>query len=253
MMRDELIYSLWSADTSQLVERATEVLTIIDKVFPIATFWNAGHSHKTGPEATFIKKNYESIKRYGGKLTTLWEKTVAHVSGHGINPNELVVNSSAYSKEMELAVRVFFYDFKISIETEPEYEERALTQNLDQFLLLLRDIGTCPAIGGCWFRRHSAFAGDPAYLYEPKKPFAKLYDPLRYDEVIDEVRLVRESVRTILSPTDIEHILCDMGVQVEFVSEERLLAILGNPNGKGGGATIKKLERKINSLLRGNT
>ena len=252
-MRDELVYSLWSADTSNLVERATEALTIIDKVFPIATFWDAGHSHKTGPEATFIVENDESIKHYGGMLTTLWEKTVAYVSGHGINPNELVVNSSAYSEEMELSVRVFFCDFEITIQTEPEYEERALTQNSDHFLLLLREIGACPAIGGCWFRRHSAFAGDPAYLYEPKKPFAKLYDPLRYDEVIDEVRSVRESVRTILSPADIEHLLCDMDVQVEFISEERLLVILGNPKGKGGGAIIKKLERKINSLLKGNT
>jgi hypothetical protein len=248
-MRDELIYSQWSADTSRLKERATEALLAIDKVFPKATFWNAGHSHQTGPKATFIAKTDDLIQRYGGKLTTLWERTVKHVSGHGINPDELVVNSATYSEEINLAVRVFFYNFEIKIETEQEYMAKAL-QNLDRFLQLLREIGTRPAIGGCWLRRHSAFSGDAAYLYEPKVPFAKLYDPLRYDEVTNEARAIRESVHAMVSPKDFERILGELGAETKPLPGGRLFVRLGDPEGRGGAKVLKELEKRMNLLLK---
>jgi hypothetical protein len=174
---------------------------------------------------------------------------VKHVSGHGINPNELVVNSATYSEEMNLAVRVFFYDFEMKIETEQEYLGQAL-QNLDRFHLLLREIGTCPAIGACWFRRHSAFAGDSAYLYEPKIPFGKLYDPLRYDEVTSEARAIRESLHAVVGHKDFERILGELGAETKPIPGGRLFARLGDPKGKGGGTLLKKLEKRIDPLLK---
>jgi hypothetical protein len=163
-----------------------------------------------------------------------------------MNPNEVTVDAAVYSEAMELGVHVLLRDYKLEIEVESEDLQRALTEYQTQLSSLLRDIGARPAIGGCWFRKQSAFAGDPVYLCEqPKALFAKLSNSLKYDQVIDEVRKVRESVRAAVSPVDWPRLLREVGAQVESISSDRLFVKLAGPNGEGGAPVLRQLEKKV--------
>jgi hypothetical protein len=162
----------------------------------------------------------------------------------------VVVNSSAYSEDMGIAVRIFFDDLLFSVSTDPGEEKQTLAPNLSRFLDLLRDLGRGPASTGFWLRRHSGFAGDPVGLFEPKEPLAKLYDPLHYDEVIEQVRAIRDTVRAAFRPADFERILRELGAEVEPLVKDRFFAQLGDPWGKGGAKILKQLERRVSSVLK---
>jgi hypothetical protein len=139
----------------------------------------------------------------------------------------------------------------LTIETESESTKIAFTKLLDRFLDLLGGIGSAPAIGGCWLRHHSAFAGDPVYLYEPKKLFSKLNSPLTYEEVTDEVRALRDSVRNVLTTKDFEQMLTDLGAGVEKISTDKLFVRLGDPlKTKGAYEILKKLEKEVSLVLK---
>jgi hypothetical protein len=249
-MTTELIYSFWGADSSLLIERGKQALEVSNRVLPKVTFWKAIHQHQHGPEGRIEAKVASAIAEYGGTLPALWDHSVEHLANHDLNPNELVVSAAAYSEEMSLSVHIYIDDFTLHIEVESNNLERVLTQHESQFLALLRDMGARPAISGGWIRHQSAFAGDPVCLYEqPQKLFVNLSNPLRYDEVIDEVREVRESVRAAMSPGDWSRLLHEVGAQVETISSDRLFVKLADPNSKGGAPVLKKLEKSISSLL----
>jgi hypothetical protein len=249
-MIEVVIYSFWSADPQPFTERAKQALEAIDEIFPQATFWTGVHNRQSSPDQGFSAETEAEIESYGGSLSLLWESTIQHFIGLTMNANESTVSASAYSEVMSLSVHVFIDDYKLAISVEPENLQRALTQYQSQLLVLLRDIGSRPAISGCWFREQAAFAGDPVCLYEqPKKLFASLSSPLKYDEVTDEVRKVRESVRAAVSPRDWKRLLREAGAQVETISSDRLFVKLGDPKGKGGALVLRQIEKEIKLLL----
>lgn len=248
-MTIKVINSYWSTERSSDEEQITKILGVIEKMFPEATFWDARPNHPTGPEDKFEIIGNE-MRNYDGRLSALWQSTILHFAKQGKDLNEIGVESSTYSDVLNLAIRVYFDDFQMSIDVEPDCEKNALKDNLDKFLMLLRELGTCNTIGGWWLRNKSAFTGDPALLYEPKIPFAKFYDPLRYDEVIDQVRELRESVRAVVSPAEFMRILQELGLEVDALPGGRVFVRLGDPLDKNGIEMMKKIEQKISPLLK---
>jgi hypothetical protein len=249
-MTEELIYSFWSADNQPLTERAKEALEGIDQVFPQPTFWTVFHRRQSSPDQTFSAKTAAVIESYGGKLAPLWEKTVAHFTALNLNPNEASVSAACYSEDLTLSVHVSVHDSNLRVSVERENLRKALSQHHTRLLALLRDIGASPALGGCWFRKQSAFAGDPVCLYEqPKKLFTKLSDPLTFRQVTDEVRKVRESLRAAVSPSDWKRLLREAGADVEIISSDRLFVKLGDPKGKEGAQVLRQLEKEVKLLL----
>ncbi len=245
-----LVYSLWSSDPQPLTARAKQALKSIDQVFTQATFWKAFHRRQTSPDQTFSATTEAELAKQGGKLSPLWEKTVAHFTKLKMDPNDITIDAAAYSEKIKFGVHVLLDDFKLEIEVEPDYLRKALTKHQTIFLSLLRDMGALTAIRGCWFRNQSAFAGDPVCLWEqPKKSFAKLSGPLSFREVTDEIRKVRESVQAAVSTDDWKRLLREAGAEVEKISSDRLFVKLSDPKGKGGAPVLRQLEKKIKPLL----
>ena len=249
----ELIYSYWNADTNPLEERVSQALRVVDKLVPQTTYWNAGPSHPTGPDDKFqFPASWDPAVRdtYGGPPSTFWEQTVSHFSAEGKDPNDLIVNSSAYAADIDLAVRVYFDDQKFIVDCDIGEEDEYIDRYEGQLIELLKGLGSCPSLCGSWMRKHSAFAGDPVCLYEPNKPFAKLYDALDYRKVTEEVRRIRKSVREILDPNSLELILKKMNIHATSLGSGRIFVRLGDPKSKGGTDALKELNQEIASMLK---
>jgi hypothetical protein len=249
-MTQKVICSAWSADAFPLVERAAVALKAVAGKFPETTYWKVGPSASQGPGDRIILEEKDDIRKYGGKIGDIWKNSIKQLSGQGIPVDDLVVNSSVYSVKMGFSVRVFFDDFQLSVETEPEYTARALSSYLGEMVSIMKEIVEEPVIGACWLRGYSAFAGDPVYMYEPKKPCAALWDPLTYDEVTEEVKSLRRRVCSLLKVDDFERLLVDLDIEVHRLSGDRIFVQLGDPAKKDGKTLVAKLTRQIDKILK---
>jgi hypothetical protein len=252
MPRQSLISTVWYADPSLVAERELHALTIIEKIFPDVTAWKAIHEHGKGFSDAFRVTQYDKLQPsdFGYRLNPLWESTMKHFARPGLNSDLISVEYCAWSDEINESINITFSDYNLRIDVEEGAREKFLAGFPQQFLQLLRDLGSCPAISGMWLRNDSAFAGDPACLYEPEPPFDVFHD-FNYEDALNEVRAVRAAVRAALTPGQIAGALKELGVKrVEPLGKDRLFvqfAELGQP---GGEEICKKLERQITERLK---
>lgn len=249
-MKDELIYSVWYADVSSYRDRIAQTLAAVERTFRETTFWDSVPQLTPSPNMHFSAKTEETIRKGGGSLSGLWRSATAHFAAISIPEEQIVVEATAYSEALNLGVRIFADDWQVKLETAPEDVSHAFSTHLDALLALLRDIAASPAMAGCWLRHHAAFAGDPVHLYEPKKIFSKFYDALDYEEVIDDVRAVREEVRAKLSKDDLVALLTEIGVEVAPLGKRKIFARLGDPRRQGGKKVLDEFEKRVTARLR---
>jgi hypothetical protein len=255
-MHEKLIPTHWYGNTPPLAERVTQALTIVKQVFPKVTFWEAGHRHDRGWDDRFTVTRHEpnSLASFGHNWEALWEATTAHFARLGLSSDLIRVEHCAWSDELGESINVYFNDDGLAIDAE---EERAdyLTRFREQFLWMLRELGSRPAIDAMWMSESSAFAGDPAHLYDPESPFKEDFHRLPWEEfeAVLEAWLAtqRAAVRAALTPGQIAGALKELGVKrVEPLGTDRLFvqfAELGQP---GGEEICKKLERQITERLK---
>jgi hypothetical protein len=256
VMHEELISTEWYGDTPPLAERVTQALTVVKQVFPKVTLWRAWHKHRRLWEDRFTVTRHEpnSLASFGHNWEALWEATVAHFARLGLSSDLIRVEHCAWSDELGESVNIRFRDTGFQIDAE---EERAdyLTRFREQFLWMLRELGSRPAINAMWLCNDSAFAGDPAYLYDPESPFEEDFHRLPWEEfkaALEAWRATqRAAVRAALTPGQIAGALKELGVKrVEPLGKDRLFvqfAELGQP---GGEEICKKLERQITERLK---
>jgi hypothetical protein len=256
-MHEQLISTDWYGNTPPLAERVTQALTVVKQVFPKVTIWNAGHRHGRGWEDRFKVTRHEpnSLASFGHNWEALWEATTGHFARLGLSSDFIDVEHCAWSDELEKAVHIYFSDVGFQIDVEEENRTDYLTRFREQFLWMLRELGSCPAINSMWMSESSAFAGDPAYLYEPESPFEEDFYRLPWEEFETALEAwlapQRAAVRAALTPGQIAGALKELGVKrVEPLGKDRLFvqfAELGQP---GGEEICKKLERQITERLK---
>jgi hypothetical protein len=259
MRRGQLISTIWRGETAPLAERVTQALTVFKTVFPTVTIWRAGHKHDRGWEDRFEVTRHEpnSLASFGHNWEPLWEATVAHFGRLGLSSDFIDVEHCAWSDELGESVNIYFSDAGFCIDAE---EERAdyLTRFRDQFLWLLRELGSRPAINSMWMSEDSAFAGDPAYLYEPESPFEDDFHRIPWEEFAAAkdkwLATQRAAVRAALTPGQIAGALKELGVsRVEPLGQDRLFVQFVELGQPGGEAICKKLERQITERLKRQT
>jgi hypothetical protein len=254
-MHEKLISTHWYGNTPPLVERVTQALTVVKKIFPEVTVWHAGHRHDRGWDDRFTVDDDDTIAAiYNHQWEALWDATTAHFARLGLSSDFIDVEHCAWSDELGESVNIRFSDTGFQIDAE---EERAdyLRRFREQFLWMLRELGSRPAINSMWLCNDSAFAGDPAYLYDPESPFKEDFHRLPWEEfkaALEAWRATqRAAVRAALTPGQIAGALKELGVKrVEPLGADRLFvqfAELGQP---GGEEICKKLERLIAERLK---
>lgn len=251
MARNELIYSVWAADETPLTKRAVQVLTAISKAFPKVTVWEAGHRHDRGiQDQFFVDTPYKENEVVEGfNALELWQKTVEHFAKLGLESDFITVQFSAWSDELADSVGIIFNYFDFIVD-DSENQDRWLSQQPNEFLQLLKNLGSSSAIGGVWLLNHSAFAGDPACLYEPKKPFNDYYNVLKYQEALGQVRPARQTVRAAFTTNEIAAMLKELGAKVESIGQDRLFVQFDEKlGGDGSKQILPKLEQQITARL----
>jgi hypothetical protein len=255
MRGGQLISTIWHGETSPLAERAVQALTVVKKIFPEVTVWKAGHKHGRGWDDAFRVTTDTGVASYNHQWEALWEATTAHFARLGLSSDFISVEHCAWSDELGESVNIRFSDMGFKIDVEEENRTDYLTRFREQFLWMLRELGSRPAINAMWLCNDSAFAGDPAYLYDPESPFKEDFHRLPWEEfkaALEAWRATqRAAVRAALTPGQIAGALKELGVKrVEPLGADRLFvqfAELGQP---GGEEICKKLERQITERLK---
>jgi hypothetical protein len=241
-----------------LAERVTQALTVVKKIFPTVTVWDAWHKHRKFWQERFEVDDDEIIASvYKHQWEPLWEATVTHFARLGLSSDLIRVEHCAWSDELGESVNIRFNDDGFRIDAE---EERAdyLMRFREQFLWMLRELGSRPAINSMWMSEASAFAGDPAYLYEPEAPFAEDFHRIPWEEFAAAetawLATQRAAVRAALTPGQIAGALKELGVtRVEPLGQDRLFVQFVELGQPGGEAICKKLERQITERLKRQT
>jgi hypothetical protein len=253
-MHEQLISTDWYGNTPPLAERVTQALTVVKQVFPKVTFWKAGHRQDRGWDDAFRVTTDAGVASYNHQWEALWEATTAHFARLGLSSDFIDVEHCAWSDELRESVNIRFSDVGFQIDAE---EERAdyLTRFREQFLWMLRELGSCPAINSMWMSESSAFAGDPAYLYEPESPFEEDFYRLPWEEFETALEAwlapQRAAVRAALTPGQIAGALKELGVKrVEPLGTDRLFVQFAELGQAGGEEICKKLERQITERLK---
>ena len=250
--QNELIYSDWGADEVDTNKRAVEVLQTINKFFPKVTYWTARHEYDRGLQDKFevesdFNENPSLIK--GFVAVDLWRQTVEHFNSLGLDSKFINIQYGFWSDELEGAY-ASLSDYSFGFENwDSEIEEERTLPQSDVFAQLMKQIGLSPTIGGVWMLNHSAFAGDPVYLYEPKKPFNDYYSIEGHEPAIEPIRAIRRAVRAAFTTNEIVARLRDLGAEVELLAENRLFAKFGALGGDGGKRILSQLERHITARL----
>lgn len=249
-MTAELMTSSWSADDSPMVKRVEEALGAVSRTFEIVQRWESEHTHRTDEASRLRATTAAHAAAIGPDLPALWRATLEHVASQDFPAEQLYTSASVYSEIRRAGVLVAASEQRLSISCDTSDLRTALGGDRDLYSTLLKDLGRCPAIGGCWLRHRAAFAGRPAWLYIPKVPFAKLDDALRYEQVTDEVRRIRNRLAGKLTTELAMDMLRGLGADPEVLGTDRLYVELGDPLGDGGASMLKALEKQVGKLIK---
>lgn len=251
--REDLIYSVWAADTTPLAERAEAVFTAISKTYPKVTCWTATHKNVRYKDSFQVNAPYNENPslREGYDAVKLWQQTQEHYAKLGLD-NDLIsgVSYSTWSDELDESIGVSFSDYQFDLDNwdSEAQEEREMPQS-DRFQQLLKQLGSSSAISGVWMLNHSAFAGNPACLYEPKQLFTSYYDATKYEQVIKTVQAVRNAVNETLTANQIAEMLRQLGARVEPLGQDRLFVQFGELGSDTGELILQQLEPQITARL----
>jgi hypothetical protein len=228
------------------------MLKVLTDVFPKVTFWEAMHRYRSSWRDTFtLDTPYtEQLKgRPGFDAFSSWGQTVEHFAKLGLDTNFIGVQLCAWSDELEEGIGSYFSEYGFYINDDEENPKPHLWEHPQLWLQMLKGLGASSSLSGVWLRQASAFAGDYVCLYEPEPPFDLFYDNMKYVNVIDEVRQVREQVRHAFTPANFAARLREVGAQVEDIGPERLFAQFG-PLGQDSSRQRAAFTHNVTRALR---
>ena len=253
--KDELIYTSWGADEVDTDQRAVEILQTVSNFFPKVTYWTSSHDYDRGFEDKLefdAPHNDDMSLVEGFDALDLWQKTVQHFNNLGLDSKFISVQYGFWSDALKSAY-ASLSNYSFGFENwDSEFEEERILPGTDVCELLAKQLGALPTLGNVWMLNHSAFAGDPIYLYEPRVPFSDYYSPVRYENVIDDVREARKQIRESIRANEITQMVKELGAEVESIGENRIFARFDKLGGDGGKTILPQLEQQISNRLEKN-
>ncbi len=244
-----ILQAAWGADTSSLEERADHVFRTMGTCFPATMYWSCKPMRRIGAHAEIEATTEEAAATLGGDLFHIWRASVGRLAESDVSVRQLYVMAAVWDPATQEGARADLRARAFQLTTDEGDLATSLSTNRAIYDRLLRRLGNSTSIGGVWMRKRAAFAGDPLWLYEPKRPFSNLYDPLEWDEHLDEVRKVRVEVEKRLSRADLTELLASCGVEPDPLDDDRIFVSLGDPLGEGGMVTLKRFQKKVAANL----
>ena len=247
--QNQLIYTGWEADDVNTKARVIEVLQTLKKFFPEVPYWRARNRYGKGFEDTLEFDIDDAKLEKGFDALDLWRQTLEHFEKLGMDAKFNRIYFTMWSDKWEGAfASLSESDFGLD-NWDSEIEEERILPTTDVYERLAKQLGALPTMSHVWMLNHSAFAGDPICLYEPRVPFADYYTIDKHDECLPRIREVRRQVRAAFTTNEIVARLRDLGAEVELLAENRLFAKFGALGGDGGKRILSQLERHITARL----